>query len=318
MLLYENTQPWGSGSHGMRKVRNNPDCLFMLIGWWILYAIYDKCLHLLLRRMHYGVIKRRRIIDALWCTGFTLLSAFYLRFFVPKSVDSACIFQKPRYLELGITFHKSFYLHRAGVEIVYHGGWLRGWTTLMFCLIIHSSSQLKWFDIIMNLLFFKATSTSMLNICRILSTIRTKKTSTIVKILLGIYFVNLVYVHTLVVPDFTLWNARGLKNDVVTLICMWLWLFLEFLNEVRSIRLGYLNADKFINSYLFVPPSEGSIQLREICKKLRESSSDKIPEDIDSKKSAQLWQTLSCAMIMKKKLKRLRAMKENLSPSATS
>ncbi|XP_063982422.1 uncharacterized protein LOC135165246 [Diachasmimorpha longicaudata] len=318
MQLYEDPQSWGNGSQSMRKVRTNPDCLFMIIGWWILYTVYDKCLHLLLRRMRYGVIKRRRIIDALWCTSFTLLSALYLKLFVPKSVDSACILQKPRYLDLGVTFHKSFYVHRGGVEIVYHGGWLRGWTTLIFCLIIHSSSQLKWFDIVINLLFVKAASISILNIARILSTMKTTKGSAAAKILLGIYWINLVYMHTLVVPDFTLWNAKGLKNDILTLICMWLWLSLEFLNEVRDIRLGYLNVDNFINSYLFVPPSQASVQLREICKKLRKSTNEKIREGLESKKSVQLWQTLSCAMVLKKKLRRLRATEGNLSPSATS
>ncbi|XP_011305843.1 uncharacterized protein [Fopius arisanus] len=278
----------------LRKIRNNSDnCLFMLIGWWILFVIYDKCLHLLLRRMHYGLIKRRRIIDALWCTGFTFLSALYVKFLVPKSVDNACIFDKPRYLELGIVFHKSFYLHRTGVEIVYHGDWLSGWTSLMFCLIIHSSSQLKWFDIIMNLLFFKATSMSLMNTCRILSIILTRERLIAVKALLGIYFTNMIYVHTLVVPDFTLWNARGLKNDVLTLVCMWLWLLMEFLHEVKSIRRGYVHPEQFLNSYLFVPSSRGSIELRETCMKLRELSSDKMSDNFETKKSAQLWQTLS-------------------------
>lgn len=93
--------------------------------------------------MRYPMIIRRRLIDGLWCSGFALSSMFYLNFFVPESLDSTCLSQKPRYLELGFLLHKSFYLQRAIIEVFNHGNWLQGWTSLLFCLIIHSSSEQK-------------------------------------------------------------------------------------------------------------------------------------------------------------------------------
>ncbi|KAK0164168.1 hypothetical protein PV328_002827 [Microctonus aethiopoides] len=284
----------------------------MILIMIFLYTTYGKCLHLLFRRMQYPMVARRRIIDGLWCSGFAIGSMLYLKYLVPESLDTACLSQKPRYLELGFILHKSFYLHRSIIEIFNHGTWLQGWTNLLFCLIIHGSSEQKWFDVVTKLLFYKASVTAIINVCRVLLTVKIiKYRILLVKILLGFYSINWIYLHTVIVPDFQWWNTHGLKNDWFTFICMWIWFFFEFLNEINNIRITYRNSNQWMEAYLFPPPTEEMIELNNICKKLRESSNNKHPQSSDSKKVADLWQTISCAMLMKKKAKRLREAKMN-------
>ncbi|XP_057337646.1 uncharacterized protein LOC130675799 isoform X2 [Microplitis mediator] len=278
--------------------------------WIILYKIYTKCLHLLFRRMQYPLVARRRIIDGIWTIGFAFSSLFYLKLLVPESFDPICLLKRPRYLELGFILHKSYYLHRGFVEISTHNSWLQGIINLLFCAIIHSSSEQKSFDIVIKLLVCKSTLTVIINFCRIISSVKNiKRRLLIVKSLLVIHFFNWIYVNYIIIPESKLWNSKGLKNDWFTLICLWVWLFLELFNEMDNIRLASNNSSHKIEAYLFPPPTPEMIEIKNICKKLRERSSNQDYDLTNDKKKAELWQTLCCAMTLKKKAKRMREAK---------
>lgn len=45
--------------------------------------------------------------------------------------------------ELGVVLYKSFYFHRAGVEIFCHGAWTKGWANLLFASFVMNPYQEK-------------------------------------------------------------------------------------------------------------------------------------------------------------------------------
>ncbi|KAG8037073.1 hypothetical protein G9C98_004395 [Cotesia typhae] len=268
--------------------------LTIILLWVILYAVYTKCLHLLFRRMQYPLLIRRRIIDGVWTIGFAISCIIYLKLLVPESLDSTCLSRRPRYLDLGFVLHKSFYLHRGIIEILTHDSWLQGIINLLFCVTIHSSSEQKSFDIAIKLLYYKAILSIIINTCRVISSVKNKRRLLIVKLLLSAHFINWMYVNYIIISDLKIGNFKGLKSDWLTLFCSWIWLFLELFNEMSNVRLAFKNPNHKIEAYLFPPPTEEMIEIRNICKKLRERSANQDYDLTNDKKKAELWQTLCC------------------------
>lgn len=66
-----------------------------------------------------------------------------------------------------------------------------------------------------------------------------------------------------------------------------------------NIRLASNNSSHKIEAYLFPPPTPEMIEIKNICKKLRERSSNQDYDLTNDKKKAELWQTLCCKYINK-------------------
>ncbi|KAF3430420.1 hypothetical protein E2986_10742 [Frieseomelitta varia] len=141
---------------------------YLIMFWVVLYFMYEKCLNSLLRRMRIPLMQRNRIIKAVWECGFCFGSICYLK---SPNIKILSFFTGGREViheELGVILHKSFYFHRAGIEILYHGAWIKGWVNLLFVSFIMNPYQEKWCTVVSTFLFYKAIDTIIINICRIL------------------------------------------------------------------------------------------------------------------------------------------------------
>lgn len=90
----------------------------------------------LFRRMRFPLVQRNRIIMAVWNCGFCFGSICYMMSSATQILSIIPQGQGMTYQELGITLHKSFYFHQAGIDILCHGAWIKGCTNLLFASFI--------------------------------------------------------------------------------------------------------------------------------------------------------------------------------------
>lgn len=93
-------------------------------------------IQLLFRRMRFPLIQRNRIIWATWNCGVCFGSICYMRLSAIQIQSFAIHEQQITYLEMGIALYKSFYFYQAGIDILYHGSWLKGFANLLFASFI--------------------------------------------------------------------------------------------------------------------------------------------------------------------------------------
>ncbi|CAD1472825.1 unnamed protein product [Heterotrigona itama] len=154
--------------NGTRIKRSDVLLGYLIMFWVVLYFMYEKCLNSLLRRMRIPLMQRNRIIKAVWECGFCFGSICYLKSPTIKTLSFFTGEQEVTHEELGVILHKSFYFHRAGIEILCHGAWIKGWVNLLFVSFIMNPYQEKWCTVVSTFLFYKAIDTIIINICRIL------------------------------------------------------------------------------------------------------------------------------------------------------
>jgi len=148
---------------------------YLLLFWMMLYLLYETCLNVskaknvniflkthhfhkmtyvhilrsinfmqsLFRRMRFPLIQRDRIIKAAWYCGFCFGSVCYMRSSTVPILGLAAHKQDMTYREIGIALHKSFYLHRAGIDVLCHGAWIKGCANLLFASFVLSPHQQK-------------------------------------------------------------------------------------------------------------------------------------------------------------------------------
>ncbi|XP_015606206.1 uncharacterized protein LOC107272978 [Cephus cinctus] len=286
---------------------------YLILLWAMLYMLYEKCLNVLLRSMRFPLMQRSRIIDAVWSCGFCFGSISFLKFSAMITPELSSLQLEEGRLELGLILHKSFYLHHAGIKIFCRGSWLKGWTDLLFALLIINSHQHKWCPIIINILFYKTINTLLVEICRIsLSLWQTKFGKLVTKTLFLCYCLNWIYVYTCFVPD----SLRE-NNNIPLQLYLWMWYISECLNSVWVKLLGNFNSSHWLEACLFLPPTPEALELARIRKRHRDSlknnrSSTKTPKKIE------FWRTLLCAIAMKKKIRRMRQAKQNKTQTETA
>ncbi|CAK9797293.1 hypothetical protein ANTPLA_LOCUS1163 [Anthophora plagiata] len=286
---------------------------YLILFWGVLYLMYEKCLNSLLRRMRIPLVQRSRIIEAVWNCGFCFGSICYLK---SSAIKTSSFFSEERRVtheELGVILHKSFHFHRAGVEILCHGAWTKGWANLLFASFIMNPYQEKWCTVVSTFLFYKAIDTILVNICRILLCVSHFTGRKLPKLIFCLHCVSWIYLYTLFVPKLMLWPEN--MNYTRAQAGLWLWFIAECLDSVYFRLIGCARNIHWLEICLFPPPTREAIELAGIQKRHRDSLKKLVKR---TSKKAELRQALFCAMAIKKKIKRIRQAKQNESASATN
>ncbi|XP_043249515.1 uncharacterized protein LOC122395742 [Colletes gigas] len=273
---------------------------YLILFWVILYLMYEKCLNSLLRRMRVSLMQRSRLIEAVWNCGFCFGSICYLKSSAIKNTNFFSEGREAMYEELGVILHKSFYFHRAGLEIFCHGAWRKGWANLLFASFVMNPYQEKWCTIVSTFLFYKATDTIVVNVCRILLCVSHFNGRKLPKLLFSVHCFDWIYLYVLFVPKFML---RLEKTSYARAeLGLYLWFIAECIDSVWLRLLGYAKATHWLEICLFPPPTQEAIELAGIQKRHRDSLKKSVNR---GSKKTELWQTMLCAVAIKKKLKEL-------------
>lgn len=297
------------------KIRNLDILLgYFIFLWATLYLVYEKCLNSLLRRMQFPLTQRNRIIEAVWNCGFCFGSICYVKSMNTKSLNFSAHGWDMTHQELAIILHKSFFFHRAGIAIMCHSAWIRGLANLLFASFIINLNQQKWCTIGTAFLFYKAINIMLIDICRILlctTQIIGKAGKVFAKVLFSIHCLNWVYLYIFFVPKLMLWPEK--VNQTRADLALWLWFAMECLDSVWLRLCGCAKMTHWLEICLFPPPSQEAIELANIQKRHRDSLKKTITTVSPKKK--ELWQTLLCAMVLKKKISKIRNAKIDKSVS---
>ncbi|XP_076687120.1 uncharacterized protein LOC143378897 [Andrena cerasifolii] len=294
------------------KVKKSDVLLGHLILFWVvLYLAYEKCLDSLLRRMRVPLMQRSRITEAVWNCGFCFGSICYLKSPSIKTLDFFSGGQSVTHEELGVILHKSFYFHQAGVEIFCRGAWTRGLANLLFASFIMNPYQEKWCTVVSVFLFYKAVDTILINTCRVLLCVsHFSGRKLLPKLLFCIHCFSWVYLYILFVPKLMLWPEK--TNYMRAELGLWLWFIAECIDSVWLRLLGCAKATYWLEICLFPPPTREAIELAGIQRRHRDSLKKLVNR---ASRKTELWQTMLCAMAIKKKIKRIRQAKRNDSES---
>ncbi|KZC12265.1 PREDICTED: uncharacterized protein LOC107190398 [Dufourea novaeangliae] len=285
---------------------------YLILFWVILYLMYEKCLNSLLRRMRIPLMQRSRIIRAVWNCGFCFGSICYLKSSTITTLNFFSEEQKVTHEELGVILHKSFYYHQAGIEIFCHGAWTKGWVNLLFASFIMNPYQEKWCTIVSTFLFYKAIDTIVINLCRISLCIPHFGRRKLPKLLFCIHCLSWIYLYILFVPKLMLWPEK--TNYTRVELGLWLWFIAECIDSVWLRLVRCARAIHWLEICLFPPPTQEAIELAGIQKRHRNS----LKKVVNRSKKTELWQTMLCAVAIKKKIRRIRQAKQNESESVTN
>ncbi|XP_076163625.1 uncharacterized protein LOC143144759 [Ptiloglossa arizonensis] len=283
---------------------------YLILSWTILYIMYEKCLNSLLRRMRIPLVQRSRIIDAAWNCGFCFGSICYLKSSAIETINFFSEGQEVMHEELGVVLYKSFYFHRAGVEIFCHGAWTKGWANLLFASFVMNPYQEKWCTVVSTFLFYKAIDTIVVNVCRILLCVSHFSGRKLPKLFFFVHCLSWTYLYVLFVPKLMLRLEK--TNYTRAEIGLWLWFIAECIDSVWLRLLGCAKATHWLEICLFPAPTREAIELAGIQKRHRDSLKKLVNR---TSKKSELWQTMLCAVAIKKKLQRIRQAKQNNSES---
>ncbi|KAG7202152.1 hypothetical protein KM043_015834 [Ampulex compressa] len=300
-------QGFGTHSTTDTKIKSTDVLLgYVVLFWVVVYLVYEKCLNSLLRRMRFPLMQRNRIIEAAWNCGFCFGSICYLKLSAAKSLSFSFDKREVTHQELGVMLLKSFYFHHAGIQILRHGAWTKGLANLLFASFILNPYRKKWCTVVSIFLFYKAIDTVVINICRILLCIPQFTGRAIPKLLFWVHCLDWIYLYILFVPKLILWPGKVDYFKVE--LGLLLWFVIECLDSIWLKLLGCASAMHWLEICLFPPPTKEAIELAGIQRRHKDSL--KVP------KKTELWQTLICAMALKKKIRKIRQAKQNNSESS--
>ncbi|KAH0944896.1 hypothetical protein HN011_001417 [Eciton burchellii] len=287
---------------------------YLLLFWMMLYLLYETCLNSLFRRMRFPLIQRDRIIKAAWYCGFCFGSVCYMRSSTVPILGLAAHKQDMTYREIGIALHKSFYLHRAGIDVLCHGAWIKGCANLLFASFVLSPHQqnYRWCMVTGIFLVYKTIDVVTVNACRILLCVLQMVARPICKLLFLSHCLIWMYLYLYYVPIFMLWSKEAEYTGMEP--GLWLWFAAECLDSVLLRLIGHARATHWLEICLFPPPTQEAIELAGIHKKHRDSLR-KSANKIERTKKIELWQTLACAMTIKRKIRKIRQMRNNADTS---
>lgn len=308
-----NKQAIGSRYPSDTKVRDTDVLVgYLILFWVILYLVYEKSLNSLFRRMHFPLVQRIRIIEAAWNCGFCFGSICYMQSSTMQSLSFASHEQGMTYRELGIALHQSFYFHQAGIDILCYGAWIKGCANLLFASFILNPYQqnYRWCTVIGTFLMYKTIDIVIVNVCRILLCILQTVGRPVSKVLFLLHCLIWIYLYLHYVPTSMLWSED--VKYARTEPGLWLWFAAECLDSVWLRLIGHAKATHWLEICLFPPPTQEAIELAGIHKRHRESLRKC---DNRAAKKVELWQTLVCAMAIKKKIRRIREAKSGTDQS---
>ncbi|XP_072745448.1 uncharacterized protein [Anoplolepis gracilipes] len=308
-----NKQAIGSRYPNDTKVRDTDVLVgYLILFWVILYLLYEKCLNSLFRRMRFPLIQRSRIIKAAWNCGFCFGSVCYMKSSATQILNFAPHELGMTYHELGLALHKSFYFHQAGIDILCYGAWMKGCANLLFASFILNPYQqnYRWCTVTSTFLIYKTIDIVIVNVCRILLCIFQTIGRPICKLLFLFHCLTWIYLYLYYVPTYMLWSeeVEYAKREPG----LWLWFTAECLDSVWLKLIGHSKATHWLEICLFPPPTQEAIELAGIHKRHKESLKKFNNKTSQTAKKVELWQTLVCAMAIKKKIKRIRQAKDDV------
>ncbi|CAL1684544.1 unnamed protein product [Lasius platythorax] len=285
---------------------------YLILFWVVLYLLYEKCLNSLFRRMRFPLVQRSRIIKAAWNYGFCFGSVYYMQSSATQILNFAPHKLGMTYQELGLALHKSFYFHQAGIDILCCGAWMKGCANLLFASFILNPDQQNYgCTVTSTVLLYKTIDIAIVNACRILLCIFKLFLQTIgrsiCKLLFLLHCLTWMYLYLYYVPTYMLWSEE--VKHARTESGLWLWFAAECLDSVWLRLIGHAKAIHWLEICLFPPPTQEAIELAGIQKRHKESLRK---FNNNRAKKVELWQTLVCAMAIKKKIKRIRQAKDNM------
>ncbi|XP_018372921.1 PREDICTED: uncharacterized protein LOC108767506 isoform X2 [Trachymyrmex cornetzi] len=300
-----NEQAIGSRYPNDTKVRNTDVLVgYLILFWTILYLVYEKCLNSLFRQMHFPLVQRSRIIKAAWNCGFCFGSICYMKSSTMQMLSFASHEQGMTYQELGIALHKSFYFHQAEIDILCYGAWIKGCANLLFASFVLNPYQQKWCTVTSTFLMYKTIDIVIVSVCRILVYIFQTVGRPVSKLLFLLHCLTWIYLYLHYVPTFMLWSEEVKYTRIEPVL--WFWFTVECLDSVWIRLIGHAKATHWLEICLFPPPTQEAIELASIHKRHKESLRK---SNIKTAKKVELWQTLVCAMTIKKKIRRIREAK---------
>ncbi|KYN12334.1 PREDICTED: uncharacterized protein LOC108767506 isoform X1 [Trachymyrmex cornetzi] len=302
-----NEQAIGSRYPNDTKVRNTDVLVgYLILFWTILYLVYEKCLNSLFRQMHFPLVQRSRIIKAAWNCGFCFGSICYMKSSTMQMLSFASHEQGMTYQELGIALHKSFYFHQAEIDILCYGAWIKGCANLLFASFVLNPYQQndRWCTVTSTFLMYKTIDIVIVSVCRILVYIFQTVGRPVSKLLFLLHCLTWIYLYLHYVPTFMLWSEEVKYTRIEPVL--WFWFTVECLDSVWIRLIGHAKATHWLEICLFPPPTQEAIELASIHKRHKESLRK---SNIKTAKKVELWQTLVCAMTIKKKIRRIREAK---------
>ncbi|GAB1861187.1 hypothetical protein CAJAP_02266 [Camponotus japonicus] len=310
-----NKQAIGSRYSNDTKVRDTDVLVgYLILFWVILYFLYEKCFNSLFRRMRFPLVQRSRIIKAAWNCGFCFGSVCYMKSSAIQILNFTSHDVGITYQELGLALHKSFYFHQAGIDILCYGAWMKGCANLLFASFILNPYQqnYRWCTVTSTFLLYKTIDIVIVNVCQMLLCIFQTIGRPICKLLFLFHCLTWMYLYLDYVPIYMLWSEE--VEYARTEPGLWLWFAAECLDSVWLRLIGHAKATHWLEICLFPPPTQEAIELAGIHKRHKESLK-KFSNKTHAAKKIELWQTLVCAMAIKKKIKRIRQAKNNIDVS---
>lgn len=283
-----------------RFIRNETDVFvgYLVLSWSLLFLIYKKWLNKLLRRNYFPLIQRNRIIGTIWDCIFCVVTINYLLFNIFLSLKSSMLM---KIMKFNFSLYKSFYIHKAGVNIFIFGSWLNGCSDLLFSFFVLHSHTERLNSSICLLLFMKVIDTSILSMCRFLLYCWNKQIhSLLVTTLLVFHCLTWSYIYIYFVPKYILWESNN-KNSSEK-IQIWMWYFSECLNSV------WLKLFTGFDVYFFPPLPKESI---EFANRISEQKALlKKQPNAQRRRKAEIAKTVTSVIVVKKKLRRMLRAKE--------
>ncbi|OXU24860.1 hypothetical protein TSAR_016415 [Trichomalopsis sarcophagae] len=278
------------------KINEKVLLMYMIILWTILYSLSKKCLNVYFRNLGYALIRRNRIVNVLWSCGFTCVIFLY----------TVLLWNSLLKPELSVIIIKSFYIHYSGI-ILLNNNWLKGFSNIFFMLFIFGIPRQSLQPSVTSIFLLKSIDILILDLCRILYLrwpLKVKQFYS--KTLYIMYCMFWTYLYMVYVPTNLLLSYKYQSKHEK--LFLWLWFTTQYLDFVWLDFIRNFNSSHLLDLCLFSSPSAETIRLTKILKAHREIENRKSTETVAVKK--ELWQTLLCAMTMKKKINRLRKSKQ--------
>ncbi|XP_058802282.1 uncharacterized protein LOC131670584 [Phymastichus coffea] len=279
------------------KVNETVLLTYMILIWTILYSIYKKCLNVHLRNLGYAFIRRNRISNTIWTCGLNTVIILYTVFLWDTIL-------KP---ELNVIMLKSLYIHYTGIIILINKSWLKGFSNAMLILFVFGISRSSLKSPVTSIFLLTTIDVLILDICKIMYLKWPQKLhQTYTKTLYIIYCLLWTYLYMVHVPINLLLPYK--YQFIHEQLYLWLWFITQYFSFVLLDLIRNFTSSRLLELCLFPNPSTESIHLRKIFNSYKEMKNSTGKESVAAKK--ELWQTLMCAMTMKKKLNRLRKSKQ--------
>ncbi|XP_014230109.1 uncharacterized protein LOC106654660 [Trichogramma pretiosum] len=272
--------------------------LYILVASTTLHLIFKKMLNQYLRRTGHGLLHRNRISTITWtyiCNFMILVYTIFLWHYILNP-------------EMNVIIMKSFYIHHSLI-LLSSGYWQKAFSNMMFMLFLFGIPRQSLRPPVSTMFLLKSIDSLIFDIVRILYLRWPVKVKTFyARMIYGLYCIYWTYAYIIDIPLYILLPYNYQSLNELLLIC--LWFISQYFDFVWFDFIRHCNTDKFLERCLFPKPSFNRMYLSKIVKRHKYMQNRKYKQHQASHKK-ELWQTLKCALTVKKKINRLRKVKKS-------